>query len=112
MQHDIPAYDNPAVKALLVSPQMRALMYERGELAKAVYQGEVAKRTGRLARSARVATYIGGRRNDRWYARLTVGGVEAPHGPAHEFGYDDGDTDIRAGTHDLNAVLNALGGIR
>ncbi|MBF6328734.1 hypothetical protein [Nocardia transvalensis] len=108
MRHDIPAYDNPAVTALLVSPRMRSLMAERGELAQALYREIVAKRTGRLARSARVETFIGGRRNDRWYSRLIVG---ERYAASHEFGTDDGDEGIRAGAHDLNVVLNSMGGL-
>lgn len=111
MQHDIPSWpadSNPAVQGLLKSPEMRALMFERAETAQALYRDIVAKRTGRLARSARVETYIGGERNpnDRWCGRLIV---EAPYAASHEFGFDDGDLDVRAGVHDLNVVLNQLG---
>lgn len=111
MRHNIPAppvRDNPAVTALLKSSEMRALMFERGEIAQAIYQEIVAKRTGRLARSARVETFLGGDRrpNDRWCARLIV---TATYAASHEYGTDDGDEDIRAGAHDLNVVLNQLG---
>ncbi|WP_029932514.1 hypothetical protein [Nocardia otitidiscaviarum] len=108
MRHDIPDYDNPAVKGLLLSSQMRALMFERGEIAQALYREVVAKRTGRLARSARVETFKGGlvRPGDRWCARLIV---EAPYAASHEYGVDDGDMRIVAGVYDLNQVLNMLG---
>lgn len=115
MRNNIPyrnasgAGSNPAIAAILVSPQMRGLMFERGEMAKAIYQEIVAKRTGRLARSARVETFRGGRAKDRWKARLIVGGSEAPHGLAHEFGFDDGNARIGAASRDLNRVLNQLG---
>lgn len=105
MKHNIPA-PNPAVGAILVSPEMRSLMFERGEMAQALYREIVAKRTGRLARSARVETFIGGKKNDRWQTRLIV---DAPYAASHEFGTDDGDEGITAGVHDLNVVLNALG---
>jgi|SRR5690606_21856033 len=108
MRHDIPDYDNRAVKQILVSPEMRALMFERGEIAQAIYRDIVSKRTGRLARSARVETFKGGdlRPGDRWCARLIV---DAPYAASHEYGTDDGDMTVQAGFHDLNTVLNELG---
>ncbi|NEW33840.1 hypothetical protein GV791_14880 [Nocardia cyriacigeorgica] len=105
MQHNIPTNSNPAIAALLKSPEMRSLMLERAEIAQALYREIVAKRTGRLARSARVETFIGGRRNDRWCARLIV---DASYAASHEYGTDDG-SGVRAGAHDLNQVLNQLG---
>lgn len=111
MRHDIPAppgRSNPAVKALLVSPEVRSVMFEAAEIAQALYRDIVAKRTGRLARSARVETFIGGEANDRWCSRLVVG-ESLDYGAAHEFGTDDGDMDIRAGAYDLNQVLNMMG---
>ncbi|MGV9818421.1 hypothetical protein [Nocardia xishanensis] len=120
MRHNIPYRDasgsgsNPAIAGLLLSSQMRSLMYERAEIAQALYREIVSKRSGRLARSARVETFRGGRMKDRWKSRLIIGGSEAPHGLAHEFGFDVHDengavTATIAGAHDLNAVLNALG---
>jgi hypothetical protein len=115
MRNNIPYRDsagggsNPAIAAILLSPQMRALMSERAEMAQAIYRDIVAKRTGRLARSARIETFIGGRNNDRWKSRLIVGGSTAPHGLPHEFGSDDGDVQVRAAANDLNQVLNMLG---
>ncbi|MFR9767055.1 hypothetical protein [Nocardia sp. SC052] len=117
MRHNIPYRDasgagsNPAIAGLLLSAQMRSLMFERAEIAQAIYREIVAKRTRRLARSARVETFLGGRNKDRWCSRLIVGGSEAPHGLPHEFGSDDGDEDIRAGVFDLNRVLNMLGSL-
>ncbi|MBF6368424.1 hypothetical protein IU469_22260 [Nocardia puris] len=120
MEHNIPYRDasgggsNPAIAGLLLSARMRSLMYERAEIAQALYREIVSKRTGRLARSARVETFIGGARNDRWCSRLIVGGAEAPHGLAHEFGYeiDRDDEPIQVeGAHDLNLVLNAMGAL-
>ncbi|MGW4325450.1 hypothetical protein ACWEKR_06115 [Nocardia sp. NPDC004573] len=120
MRHNIPYRDssgagsNPAIAGLLVGPQMRALMFERAEMAQAIYREIVAKRTGRLARSARIETFRGGRMHDRWKSRLIIGGSEAPHALGHEFGHDVHDdegnvTGVVAGVRDLNRVLNMLG---
>lgn len=103
MRNDIPAPNNPATTALLKSNEMRTLMHQRGAAAQAIYRDIVARRTGRLAASASVDTFIEG---DRWCTRLTVG---APYAASHEYGIDDGDVGIRAGAHDLNIVLNQLG---
>jgi len=104
MKNRIPA-PNPAVAALLKSQQMRSLVAERTEAARATYQQIVAKRTGLLASSTHVDTFLGGRRNDRWIGRLTV---EAPYAASHEFGTRSG-AHIHPGAHDLNTVLNQLG---
>jgi hypothetical protein len=104
VKHDIPANPNPALTEIAKGPQMRSLMFERGEIAQAIYREIVAKRSGRLARSARVSTFIGGRKKDRWVSRLTVGGEEAGYGASHEF-----DTEQTHGAHDLITVLNRLG---
>ncbi|WP_280393044.1 hypothetical protein [Nocardia wallacei] len=105
MKNNIPV-PNPAITKILVSPEMRSLMFERAEIAQALYREIVAKRTGRLARSARVETFIGGKKNDRWQSRLIV---EESYAASHEFGTDDGNEGIVAGAHDLNVVLNTLG---
>lgn len=109
MRHHIPTNSNPAIAAILLSSRMRAMVFERAEIAQAIYRDVVAKRTGRLARSARAETIIGGRNKDRWVGVLTVGGTEAPYGLPHEYGSDDGNTQVRAAAHDLNQVLNMLG---
>lgn len=101
-----PADDNPAIRALLLSPGVRSLVQKRAEIARDLYRAIVAKRTGRLARSARVETFLGGQHQDRWCARVIV---EAPYAASHEYGVDDGDTHILAAAHDLNIVLNQLG---
>lgn len=108
MENNIPAYPNHGVLGLMKSPQMRSLMFERGEMAQAIYREVVSKRTGRLARSARVETFIGGKNNDRWCSRLIVG-EGTQYGLPHEFGYDDGDEGVGAAYADLNQVLNMLG---
>ena len=120
MRNNIPYRDasgsgsNPAIAGLLLSSQMRALMFERGEIAQAIWYDEVAKRTARLARSGRVETFRGGRLKDRWKVRLTVGGSEAPHGLGHTYGHKRRNkageiTAVIAGAHELNRVLNGLG---
>jgi hypothetical protein len=107
--------NHEGIGQFLKSQKMRSLVRERAEIAQAVYQGIVAKRTGRTARGARVETFIGGRRMDRWYGRLIV---ESPAVLPHEFGrgIHPGSTDAgRAGKQqaadDLNTVLNTLGAI-
>lgn len=130
---EVKIYDdpNPALGAVLASPQIRSTVFEIAEIAQAIYRDRVAKRTGRLAASARPSTqfdrvYKG---QPRWVGVLTIGGI-GPRGTvdyaaAHEFGADTyideslsgpalpGDTGVRTGgahaAHDLNAVLAALG---
>ena len=100
MKNRIPT-PNPAVIALLKSPEIRALMFSKAETAKAIYQGVVTKRTGRLARSARTSTFLGGPKNDRWIGRLTAA---EDYAASHEFGTDNN----MKGSHDLNQVLNRM----
>ncbi|MEV4155413.1 hypothetical protein AB0J48_20520 [Nocardia salmonicida] len=110
MDHNIPSHPNPAITALLLAPEMRSLMREKGELAEALWRELVAIRTGRLARSSRLETHIGGRGNDRWTATLTVGGDGADYGIPHEFGHDSDGRPV-VGAHELNAALAMLGGM-
>jgi hypothetical protein len=56
-------HPNPFITQWLVSAECRALMFERGEIAEALYREAVSKRTGRLAASTHVATEVEG---DRW----------------------------------------------
>jgi hypothetical protein len=96
---------------ILLSPQMRSAVREAAELAQAIYQETVAKRTGALARSARVSTARGGVRNDRWVGQLTA---DAPHAAPHEFGVgvhpgSTGDGGVQQPVNDLNQVLNVMG---
>jgi hypothetical protein len=103
MRNNIPS-PNTAVAAILRSDTMRTLMAGKANQARAIYQSIVAKRTGRLAASAQASVTFGGRRNDRWVGRLTVGEGGAPYGVSHEFGTRHGNA-----AHDLNKVLNSLG---
>lgn len=105
MRNNIPKDPNPALTQIAISSEMRSLMREKIEIAQALYRDEVAHRTGNLARSARVETFIGGPKSDRWIGHLIV---EATYAASHEFGTDDGDERITAAAHDLNRVLNQL----
>lgn len=124
---DITVYKpNPAVAAALMSPATRAKMEELANTAKMLYQARVAKRSGRLAASARAHVEVGGKNHDRWIAELTIGGTGAAgtvdYALPHEFGVKrdvEGPTLPGSGgrahtgghdaAHDLNAVLAELG---
>lgn len=97
--------DPTGMAGLLMSPQVRSLMREKAEIAQALYRAQVARRTGDLARETRVETYRGGRRNDRWCARV-ISRPTHGHAAAHEFGADGRST---SGAHDWPAVLGRLG---
>ncbi len=103
MRNRIPT-PNPAVAGLLRSEGIRDLVQGKVNQALVLYRQTVAKRSGDLAKSARAEVVIGGVRSDRWVGRLTVGSDSAPYAASHEFGAQE-----RAGAHDLNAVLNAMG---
>lgn len=116
MEVNIPE-PNEALTAVLLSPQMEAIVRERAETAQAMYQAAVAKRTGALAASARADVVVGGVRHDRHVGILTVGD-DLDYGAAHEFGVGDhpgsvhnldGPNHVMAAAHDLNSVLEGLG---
>ncbi|RIT69219.1 hypothetical protein [Mycobacteroides abscessus] len=78
---------NKAIAQILMSPKMMRIVRLKTEEAKVRYQGIVAKRTGRLAGSARVRVFIGGYKADRWVSQLIVGdGLR--YGASHEFGHE------------------------
>jgi hypothetical protein len=112
-------HPNPAVTAALRSAEIRSIVFEIGEVAHALYVDQVAKRTGRLAASAHVSTEIGGVDHDRWVGVLTVGGDGVDYAATHEFGRQSDvhnlDDTVRTGghhaAHDLNRVLEELGGL-
>lgn len=89
--------DHDGLRDLTMGPQMRSLMREYGDEIEAIYRGIVAKRTGRLARETRVETFIGGRKNDRWVARVIA---YADYAASHEFG-----TSEQRGYHELRKAL-------
>ena len=125
MEVDLP-FPNPGLAAVLRSERMKAIVLERAELAQALYEAQVAKRTGTLAGTAHALTEIGGVEHDRWVGVVTVGeGIF--YGASHEFGHvqrsrrsettgrftkgklPKGQQHFVAGAHDLNAVLEELG---
>ena len=97
----------------LVGPECNRLVFAQASHAQLVYQALVAKRTGQLARSAKVSVVRGGK-GDRWVGRVTV---TAPYAASHEFGHDgarefgrDGRSVRRDGFNELRQTLNHLGG--
>lgn len=77
---------NPRLAQILLSSRMQGVVRSVTEVAKMKYQAIVAKRSRRLAASARVRLSIGGYKKDRWVGMLTVGEGTA-YGLAHEFGH-------------------------
>lgn len=73
MDNNIPS-PNRALAGILVDAPMRRLVQEKAEGKLAVYRGLAHRRTGRTARAARVETFMGGRKKDRWCARVVVTG--------------------------------------
>ena len=65
-----------------------------------------------VADSARVETYLGGKRRDRWVGELIVGEPEVVYGASHEFGTGDHAESRTHAVHpaadDLNHVLDVL----
>lgn len=114
---------NEALAEVLLSPEIYAALDAVGQIAHALYVAEVAKRSGRLAGSAFLQTEIGGVHKDRYVSHLTVG-VGLAYGAAHQFGHWQDESHLIGGTtapgeshvfiegaHDLNHVLEQLGGI-
>ena len=91
---DIPR-PNPALAEILLSAQVRSMVFEVGEIAQALYRATGHRDSGSSARDARVSTHIGGADNDRWVATLTV----------------DQPTSTKRALEDLNQVLNQLGAL-
>lgn len=123
-------HPNPALTAVLTGARMRSIVFEVAEIAHALYVDQVAKRTGRLAASAHASTEIGGVDHDRWTGVLTVGGSGVDYALPHEFGtrrevqgpaqesiggvHNLDDRVVTGGhhaAHDLNRVLEELGGL-
>ena len=98
----------------LLGPECNRLVFAKASQAQLVYQALVRKRTGALARSAKVSVVRGGPKADRWVGRLTV---TAPYAASHEFGHDgarefgrDGKSVRRDGFNELRQTLKHLGG--
>jgi len=89
------------MQGILVSPAVRSMVFQEAEKVQAKYRGLVAKRTGELARSVRVATSIGvgvkPGSSPRWRGHVIA---SAPHAAAHEFGGKG-----RRGYHELRQAL-------
>lgn len=114
---------NAAIGGVFASEQLRSIVFEIAELAQALYVERVAKRTGRLAASARASTDLAHviKGAPRWVGELTVGGTGAAgtvdYAASHEFGTHEGaptdsgrfGTPETVGAEDLNYVLGALG---
>ncbi|AVJ50229.1 neck protein [Mycobacterium phage Mendokysei] len=106
---------NPAVAAVKMSPRMRGILEHIGHTAVLLYQARVAKRTRRLALSARATVEVAGARHDTLAGVVTVGGHGAGYALPHEFGADVplfGDHEEeheQPAAHDLNRVLEELG---
>ncbi|TWS25354.1 hypothetical protein FK268_09180 [Tsukamurella sputi] len=99
-------YSYRGMGEVLRSTKVEVLTRMTGLRALGFYQSIVAHRTGQLAASARVVMSKGS--NGRPVATLAVGGDDAVYGLAHEFGFDDGDSNIQAAHHDLLTVLGML----
>ena len=106
---------NPAIREVQKSARMREIVLLLASVGVDLYQAKVAKRTTRLARSARASAEIGGNHNNMWVGVVTVGqglSYELPH----EFGADvplfgdEHDKFEQHPAHDLNFVLENLGG--
>lgn len=103
--------DPSAVGEFMMSQRCRDIVSERAELAALLFQAEVAKRTGALARTAKAHTEVGGKRHDRWVGVVSVASGSVYYEAAHEFGYTSKGKDgghFIPGHHDLNIVLGQL----
>lgn len=95
--------DHDGIGRYLKGPEVRSLVRGSAEEVEALYRASVAKRTGRLAGSTRIETFIGGRKNDRWCARLIA---NTTYAAPHEFGYDTEDGRHVQGSHELAKALD------
>jgi hypothetical protein len=79
---------NPFLTHYFVSAENVAVMREAGGLVRDMYQAIVAHDSGALAASARVDLALGGEKNDRICADVTVGEgtPRGGYGASHEFG--------------------------
>lgn len=120
---NVPYDPNPFITQWLAGPVCRSMVFESAELYQALYRDIVAKRTGNLAKSARVST---GFEDGRWVGILQVGDATAYYAASHEFG-TTGDEhtqpsrtastarevfhEVHRGAHDLNKILNLMGAL-
>ena len=89
----------------LKSPEMRRVVQSSTNTALMLYQAQVAKQSGSLARSARAQVALGGVNRDRWVGSLVVG-EGLSYGAAHEFGTEG--KDQKNAADDLEKVLKML----
>ena len=91
------------MQGILVSSEVRSMVFQEAEAVRARYRGIVAKRTGELARNVRVATSIRtgvkAGSSPRWCGHVIA---TAPHAAAHEFGGRG-----RRGYHELRQALRS-----
>ncbi|TSD48582.1 hypothetical protein FFI94_022220 [Rhodococcus sp. KBS0724] len=97
--------NHAGVGKMLVGPEMRSLVQERAEMGAALYRERVKKHTGENARTVRVHTEIGGKKNDRWTGVVTA---FAPHAAAREFGNFRKRGKGFQGEHVLRTIANDL----
>lgn len=113
---EVEFYDplNPALTAILNGNQMRAISLAHAQRAKAVYAAIVAKGPERVDEEhlfESVNTYT--EKTFTTYGPRWSGVMEVvnPHVIPHELGWRDPRTDeYHAGAHDLNHVLEVIGG--
>lgn len=105
---------NPALTAILLEGRLAVYLGQVAGKVKDLYQARVAKRSGRLADSAHVQIERGGVRNDRWTAKVVVGGdyVRNPkdgftYAALHEFGSPKNRTEFPP-AHDLKSIVEEL----
>jgi hypothetical protein len=108
--------DPSAVGLFMKSPRCREICHDVADMAMMLYQAEVAKRSGALARTAHARTEIGGRFHDRWIGVMSASSAGVAYEAAHEFGYQKalpqgtlGPREFIPGFHDMNVVLGLLG---
>jgi len=89
------------MQGILLSPEVRSMVFQEAEIVQAKYRAIVSKRSGELARSARVSTSIGTGikpgSSPRWRGHVVA---NAPYAAAHEFGGKG-----RRGYHELRQAL-------
>jgi hypothetical protein len=95
--------------SVLVSPALGALLLGQATQVATIYQGIVAKRTGRLAASANAYVTVGGHKNDRLIGKVVVGGG-LEYGLLHEFGSKS--NSHRQAAKDLAEAVNLWKGAR
>lgn len=114
---------NEGLAELLLSEDMRGFVAEIAGYGEDLYQAQVAKDSGDLARSATSFTEIGGEHRDRHVGVILVGGRGVDYAASHEFGTnaevegpaEPGEETVVTGghhaAHDLDVVGQQLGSL-